>query len=399
MAGTRALPPIWLMGLTYLTFGIFGGIMLVAVPQLLAGAHVPEPQIAAITATGLIPGFVAFLFGPLLDWRFRRRTYAVLFASLGVVCLIGALQSLDNLPLLTALLFIGNLSCGLYFNAIGGWFGNVVPTEQKGAIGAWLTVGNIGGGGLIASVAAGLMHGLPAPLGALAIGLIAAAPIPFFLLIPCPPADGRLMHEGFRDFARDVGRLLRQSTVVWTVLLFLAPAASFALTNALGGFGADFHTSERIVSLLSGSGLVVAGVFGSLIVPVLSTRVRPLALYLMVGGFGALFTLILVVTPHTPVTFGLAMLGENVFQAAAFSAENMIILRTIGQDNPLAATQFGLLGAATSLPLVYMQYLDGQGYAAAGLRGSLLADALISGSAVLLLAAILWAWRKRIPEI
>ncbi len=399
MPEARPLPPIWLMGMSYLSFGIFGGIMLIAVPQLLAGAHVPEAQIAGITAIGLAPGFIAFPFGPLLDWRFSRRTYAIFFAGVQVLCLIGALLSLSNLPLLTALLFAGNLTGNLYYNAIGGWFGAVVPTEQKGPIGAWLTVGNIGGGGLIVTVAAGLMHALPSPLGAIAIGLIAAAPIPFFLFIPCPPADGRLAHEGFRDFARDVGALLRKSTVLWTLLLFLLPAASFALTNALGGFGADFHTSEQIVSLLGGVGLVVAGVIGSLMIPVLSKRVRPRPLYLMVGGFGALFTLILVVTPHVPATFGLAMLGENVFQAAAFAVESMIILRTIGHDNPLAATQFGLLSAATSLPLTYMQYLDGQGYAAIGVNGSLLADALISGAAVLLLAGVLWVWRKRIPAI
>ncbi len=399
MAEARSLPPIWLMGMSYLPFGVFGGIMLIAVPQLLAGAHVPEPQIAAITATGLMPGFVAFPFGPLLDWRFSRRTYAVAFATLQVICMVAALLSLTNLPLLTALLFAGNMFGNLYYNAVGGWFGNLAPTEQKGPLGAWLTVGNIGGGGVIVSVAAGLMHGLPSPLGALAIGLIAFAPIPFFLFVPCPPADGRLAHEGFRDFARDVGALLRRSTVLWTLLLFLLPAASFALTNALGGFGNDFHTSERIVSLLGGAGLIVAGVVGSLMVPVLSKGVRPRPLYLMIGGFGALFTLILVVTPHIPATFGLAMLGENVFQSAAFAAESMIILRTIGHDNPLAATQFGLLNAATSLPLTYMQYLDGQGYAAIGVNGSLLADALISGAAVLMLAGVFWLWRRRIPAI
>jgi PAT family beta-lactamase induction signal transducer AmpG len=399
MAEARPLPPIWLMGMSYLSFGIFGGIMLIAVPQLLAGAHVPEAKIAAITATGLMPGFMAFPFGPLLDWRFSRRTYAIFFAALQVLCLIGALLSLGNLPLLTALLFAGNFAGNLYYSAIGGWFGAVVPIEQKGPVGAWLTVANIGGGGLIVLVAATLMHGLPSPLGALVIGLIAAAPVPFFLLIPCPPADGRLAHEGFRDFVRDVGALLRQGTVLWTLLLFLMPAASFALTNALGGFGNDFHTSERIVSLLSGAGLVVAGVVGSLMIPVLSKGVRPRPLYLMVGGFGALFTLILVVTPHMPATFGLAMLGENVFQAAAFSVENMIILRTIGPNNPLAATQFGLLNAATSVPLTYMQVLDGQGYGRAGVNGSLLADALISGAAVLVLAGVLWIWRRRIPAI
>jgi PAT family beta-lactamase induction signal transducer AmpG len=65
----------------------------------------------------------------------------------------------------------------------------------------------------------------------------------------------------------------------------------------------------------------------------------------------------------------------------------------------LAATQFGLLNAAISLPLTYMQYLDGQGYALRGVNGSLLADAVLSGGAVLVLAGVLWVWRRRIPAI
>jgi len=193
--------------------------------------------------------------------------------------------------------------------------------------------------------------------------------------------------------------LLRKPTVLWSLLLFMLPAASFALTNTLGGFGAQFGASERMVSLLGGVGLTVAGVVGGLAVPVISRRLPLRPLYLLVGGGGAAFTLLLLLLPHTPAAFGLALLGENVFQAAAFSVENAIILRSIGRDNPLAATQFALISAATSLPLAYMQYLDGQGYGLGGVNGSYLVDALVSGGAVLTLAAILWTWRRRIPAI
>ena len=100
-----------------------------------------------------------------------------------------------------------------------------------------------------------------------------------------------------------------------------------------------------------------------------------------------------------PVTFGLAFLGENVFQAAAFSVANLIILRTIGHDNPLAATQFGLLTTAFGLPLIYMQVIDGQAYGIGGVTGSYLADALVSGGACVALAVLLWSLRRRIPAI
>ena len=237
-------------------------------------------------------------------------------------------------------------------------------------------------------------------LGEGAAGLTVLAALPLYLRVPCPPADDRLAHESFRAFARDVAALLRRPTVVWTLLLFLAPAAAFALTNIMGGVGRDFHVSESFVGLISGVGVTLAGVFGSLIIPVLSRGVAPRPLYLLVGGGGALFSAAIVLAPHIPATFALAVIGENIFQAASFSVQNLaIILRTIGQNNPLAATQFGVLNAAGSLPLSYMQWADGQGYGAGGIDGAYLADGLISGGACAALALMLVLLRRRIPAI
>ncbi len=103
---------------------------------------------------------------------------------------------------------------------------------------------------------------------------------------------------------------------------------------------------------------------------------------------------------HTPFTFGVAMLGENFCQAMAFSVASMIILRTVGHDNPLAATQFGLLNSAGMLPLTYMEAIDGSAYGAmGGVNGSFLADAGVSSAACVVLALILWACRRWIPAI
>ena len=368
---------------------------LITTPQLLAANHVPEQQISSVTAISLIPGFASFLLAPLLDWRFSRRAYAILFAILGGVCAFAALMSVKDLRMLTTLLFAGNMAISLCVAAVGGWFGNLVRTEDKGALGAWFTVVNIGAGGLMAMAAIELLRETPYAVGAGLLSLMVLAALPLFFWMPCPPADSRLASESFRDFARDVLALLRNRSVLLTLLLFVMPAASFALTNTLGGLGHDFNTSEKMVGLIGGVGVAIAGVVGSLTIPQLNKRIEPRPLYLLVGGFGALFTLILTVLPRTPATFGLAMLGENVFQAASFSVQNVIILRTIGHDNPLAATQFGLLIAASSVPLSYMQVIDGQAYGLGAVGGSYLADALISGSACVLLALLLWMLRRR----
>jgi PAT family beta-lactamase induction signal transducer AmpG len=399
MPTPRKLPPIWLLGFGFFPLGVFGSLMLVTVPQLLAANHVPEPRIAAITAFGLMPGFLSFGLMPLLDWRFSRKTYAVLFAVIGGACLFGAFAFINNLQILAWLLFIGNFSISLCVAAVGGWFGSLAQAKDDARLGAWFTAFNIGAGGAVVMVAPTVIRGLPPGVGAALIGLIVLAPLPLYFAVDCAPADDRLASESFIAFARDVLILLRRPMVLWSILLFIAPAASFALTNTLGGYGADFHTPEALVGWIAGAGVTVAGVVGSLVIPSISKRVAPRPLYLLVGGFGAAFTLLLMLMPRTPLTFGLALLGENVFQAASFSTQNQITLRTIGQNNPLAATQFGMLTAVSIVPLTYMQLIDGNAYTGGAVNGSLLADAVISGGACVLLGLLLWQLRRFVPPI
>ena len=396
----RRLPPVWLMGLGFLPLGASGSLALITTPTLLAANHVPEAQITLVTGAALLPGFVSFLLGPLLDWRHSRRFYAILFAVLGGASEYIGLLFLRDLPVLAAMMFASGMCIGLCVSAVGGWFGNLTPTETKGALGAWFTVTNLGAGGVVASLAIPAVRDLPFALGAGLLCAVIVAAIPLFLWVECPPADGRLASESIAAFASDVLALLRRPSVLWTLLIFLAPCASFALTNILSGLGHDFRTPESLVGLLGGVGISVAGVAGSLAIPIVARFVAPRPLYLMVGALGAAFTLALIVMAHSPTTFGVAMLGENVFQAASFSVGNMIVLRTIGHDNPLAATQFGLLNGASALPLTYMQIVDGHAYAAlGGVDGCLLSDAGVSGAACAGLALLLWACRRWIPAI
>ena len=399
MAAVRPLPPVWLMGLGFIPLGVSGTILLITVPQLLAANHIPERQIAFITAIGLFPSFGSFILSPLLDWRFSRRSYAIALTIIGALCSFGALVSINNLALLTALLFTANLAVSLEVFAVGGWFGNLIETDKKGRLGAWLNAANAGSFGVAAAIAMSLLRGLPYDLGAGILSSFILLALPLYWAIPCPPADQRLASESMRDFLRDVLSLLKKPSVLWTLLIFLLPAASFALTNTLGGMGRDFQTSEALVGLLGGIGSSVAGVVGSLLIPRFERLVAPRPLYLLVGTVGALVTLGLVALPHNPTTFGAAMLGENFFQGAAFSVQNLIILRTIGHNNPLAATQFGVLLAATSLPLVYMQAIDGNAYALfGGVNGSYLADALISGTFCMILGLMIWFFRAAIAR-
>jgi PAT family beta-lactamase induction signal transducer AmpG len=388
------LPPVWLMGLGNLPFGIYGALLLITIPQLLAARGVPEPQIASVTAVGLIPSFGSFLLAPILDVRFSRRSYAIAFGLLASVIAFFALAQIGNLPALTVLLFAGMTSASLFQGALGGWLGSVVPNEQDGQLAAWFTVGNIGGFGVAAIIAITALRALPDFLGPAVVAMLIAAPLLILALMPPPSTDRRQARESFATLGRDLLALIKQRVVLRTLLIFCLPSSSFALTNTLGGLGGDFHVSEQFVAVVAGTGVTVAAIAAILLTRPLTERIRPQLLYLLIGIVGALFTFMLIALPRNGATFALAMAGENVFQAAAFMAANAIIFRGIGEGSPLAATQFTFLIAAYALPITYMQTIDGHAYAFGGLTTTFLTDAGISLLVCLVLLPFVRRWRN-----
>ncbi|MDB5477370.1 MAG: putative rane protein [Phenylobacterium sp.] len=383
------------MGLTNLPLGVSGAVALLIVPQLLSAAHVPEPRIAEITGLALLAGFACVPLSPILDVRFSRKTYAIVFTLLTGVLTTLSLLELQNLAVLGWLLFATLFSVSLVVAAAGGWLGSLVAKTDDTRLGSWLTVANISGFGVTAIVGTSLIRALPPGVGAVVLGLLAAAPALVCLLIPGPPPDRRLASESFGRFFGDVAALVRRPSVLLTALLFIVPAASFALTNTLGGLGHDYAASERFVSLAGGAGVTVAGVIGSLLAPRLADRMSARVLYLAIGAIGALFTLALIVLPHTPTVFLLAMMGENIAQSAALATANVVIFRTMGKDNPLAATEFAVLTAAVTVPITYMQVIDGHAYGSGGLPGIYLTDAGLGLAACAAMALVLSLTRRK----
>ena len=358
----RKVPPVWLLGFTNATFGMFGGFSVVTVAEMLAAQGVSGDRIASIVAVILSPGVWIFLVAPLLDVRFSRRAYALVFSGLAAICVAVTVIFRTHIGLVEAVMVTGSICVGLVQGAVGGWMGSLIRQEDDGPLGAWFAVSNTGAGGVMMVIAGELIHRLSPILAGLVLGAMILLPSLLYLYIPSIPPDARLASESFRQFFRDIFALLKRREVLIALTLFLLPSSSFALTNVLGGIGQDFSATERMVSLFGGVGSAVAGVVGSLLLPPLARRLALRPLYLAIGIAGGLFTLSLLLLPHTPLTFGIAITGENLFQALAFAASNAITFETMGQGNPLAATQFSLLVAATNLPIIYMGFVDGAAY-------------------------------------
>ena len=136
---TRARAPIWVMGLAMLPFGMLSGLTLFTVPQLMAQQHVPEGQIAALTALASSPMFWSFLVCPLLDVRFSRRSYAIVLAIIAAVLTPVAMVNIGHPTLLAAVLLIANFASMCMGNALGGWFSTVIEHKDESRMAAWMT--------------------------------------------------------------------------------------------------------------------------------------------------------------------------------------------------------------------------------------------------------------------
>lgn len=379
------------MGLSNATFGFMGGFLVLPLPQLLAAEHVSMTRIAAISSVCFSWGLWVFLLGPVLDLRFSRRWYATLFALISGIGLAAAIVLRAHLVAFEAAIMVAYAAATLSSNALGGWLATLVPEEDQGGriearLGAWTQVATLCGNGIMTLAAGESLRLLSPGWAGLALGGLVASPALIFLWMPVPQREveqARRLAAHFGEFWQQLRSLVKQREVLLTLALFLAPTGSFSLTNTLGGVAADFHASDAFVSRVGGLMLTIAGATGCLLVPVLARRLRPLALYLGIGAAGCVFTLSLLLMTHfgklSPTAFAVAFLGENIFQAMSFTAAVAICLKAIGRDNPLAATEFGLLTAATVLPISYMGVLDGRSYAKLhGLSGMLSVDGGVS---------------------
>jgi PAT family beta-lactamase induction signal transducer AmpG len=378
------------MGLSNATLGFSNGLVFFVMPQLMAAAHVPEPKIAAITALASTPGFWFVFFSPMLDVRFSRRWYATVLSALSGTAAAVAVLSLHHLQVLQIALVIATAAAILSSSALGGWLSNITPNEQKNPLSKWMNIAVISGAGLTAGAGGEFVRRLPLIPAAILIGTIVFLPAAIFLFIPAPGPDRRLAGESFVQFNREVLSLLSRREVALVLLLFLSPCSTFVLTNLLGGLGADFHASARAVSLAGGVGAFIPGLLGCSLFPVIARRLRLRSFYFVNGIVGCLFTLSLVILPHTTLTFGVALFGEFLFQAISFAIQIGIVFDVIGADNPLAATTFSFLTAATNIPVAYLIFIDGHAYSVGGIVGMLFTDAAI-GILACTVAAILLA--------
>jgi PAT family beta-lactamase induction signal transducer AmpG len=334
------------------------------------------------------PTFWAFLMTPIVDVGFTRRTHAFALAGVSAASLASALWLLspDRLELFTAFVLFAELAVVLQSSAVAGWTSEFVPDAQRGRVGGWMNAANLGGGALGAMLVMWTSAHLPFRTLGMLIALAVLASTSLLLRFPKPANPQLGLGQILGGTLRSVVRTSRQPQVLTGFLLFLAPVSCAAAINLFAGLGNEFHASPQWVVWTTGAGAAVTSATGSILGGYLADRVNRGVLYMSGGVMAGLSALLIASTPHTQATFTVGVLAYNCIAGVCYAAFSALSLQLVGIRNPTAATQLALFAAAANAAVVYMTWVDGQGFRMFGIRGLFLVDGLAAiGAAIPLL--------------
>lgn len=382
-------PRPWLFGVASVPYGGFNGVVAVALPYLLRRHGVPVERIAAIAALVQAPTIWYFLWAPVVDVRFRRRTWVMTLAVASAACSTLALGR-EGGPIrsLTVLLVAASIFSQPISSAIGGLVSSVMPNALRGRTAGWSQAGILGGGVAAGGLAVWLAANASAAVTALSVGLLIAAPAFIVLAIDEPPPSDDGWGSHLSRIFREVLTMLKRREVWLGFAFFLSPIGAGALMNLFSAVASDFHASaDMVIVVVALAGVVMP--LGALVGGAMCDRYDRWRVYPVAGLVAAASTGAMLLAPSIPATYVAGAVGYAFTTGVCYAAFMSLALELVGSSTAAGGTQFTLFMAAVNVPVVYMLRLDGIGHARWGVHGMLAVDAisnLVFG--VLLLASV-----------
>ncbi len=366
----------WRFALASAPYGSFNGLVAIGLPYVLRQRGIAVERIAVIAALVQAPAIWFFLWGPVVDLGFRRRTWVVVLSVASAACAAAALaRPATSIQSLAALLVIGSVFAQPVSSAIGGLVSAVVPNAQRGRTAGWCEAGIFVAGVITGAATVWSTGRAPAPVVAAGTAILIAAPAFAALAIPEPlPAAGNA-RQRVREMLDDLGATFARKDV-WLGLLFcLSPVGAGALMNLFSAIASEFHASASTIVWT----VVLSGVLtpvGALVGGVICDRFDRWLIYPISGLTAAAAAGVMMLAPLSPTAYlaGAAAYALTIgFCYAAFMA---LAFELVGANSPASGARFTVFMAATNVPVVYMLRLDGWGHARFGVHGMLAVDAL-----------------------
>jgi PAT family beta-lactamase induction signal transducer AmpG len=374
-----------------LTLGLING----ALSYLLRNQGVGAARAASIVALLSLPHAIYFLWGPLTDFWMRRRTWLMLMAAAAAVTLLAAFHRPRlAAPAAVALLFLAAFFGEFTVAACGGIMGTLRSEANRRRAASFYQSGSLAFGGFAVFLLITLADRFS--LGVLGWIVAAMVVLPSLAALAAPPQP-ELGAEPARVVA---GRELRATFLRWDavpyILLITFPMCSGAMIGLLPELARDYGVTGGEVAWMNGVAgalLTAAGAFAASLTPL---RIRAPIAFLLAGLVNAATLAVLALGPLRPAVY---LAGTVLFLftiGACYAFFTGVALEFLGASGKSGSTRYAIINSLGNLPVAYMSWIDGRGYAHWGPRAMPGADAAVSAvGAVLLLGWFLLRRRGR----
>ncbi|HEU5458789.1 MAG TPA: MFS transporter [Terracidiphilus sp.] len=363
--------------------GLVGG----ALAFLLRREGVNPAQGAALIAFLTIPHTIYFLWCPVTDFWVRRRTWILLAAVAAAATMLAAFhQPRLSSPWALRLIFLSYCLGLLAAAGCGGIMGTFVSEANRRRAASAYQAGSLAFSALAVFTLTGLAGRVSLP----ALGWVMAA----FILLPALvafalPATQTPSAPDFRNTLRRIARefkvtFLRLDAIPY-ILLITMPMCSGAMIGLLPALATDFGVSATEVAWLNGLAGALLTMLGTLIVALIPVRIRPPVAFLLAGLANAASLAIMALGPQRPAIYFTATVLYLITIGACWALFTGVALDFLGDSGKSGGARYSIINSLGNLPITYMAFVDGRGYAHWGPRGMPAIDAILSATAASLL--------------
>ncbi len=374
-----------------LPVGIGLGFVTVTLPFMMTRAGFPVATSASIVALGLSAPVWNFVWGPVIDLTLSlRRWYTIGLAILALSLLLLSFIPLrpNGVGVLTAIVFLSVAGGATMALPVAGLIAHTVGEPEKGRASGWYQAGTLGGTGLGGGAGVWLAgHLSNQAVGAAMFAAVLACAATLHFVHDVRPVTGETVGHRMRQIGPDFRQMIRSPTVLFTIVLVLAPIGIGAASNLWSAVAPDWRAEPNTVALVAGvlSGLTSA--VGCVAGGWIADRVGRWWSFFGAGAIMAAIALAIAVAPRTPRTYVSGVLCYAFSQGLAWAAFTALVLHAIGRG--AAATKYGIFFSLGNVPTAYMTAFDGWVHDRSGVERMLEAEALLAiGSIALGLLAV-----------
>lgn len=367
-----------------LSNGVISGVL----SYLLRQQGVGSARGAAIISLLNLPQTIYFLWSPITDFWMLRRNWLILGSVISSGLLVVAFHQ-KNLATSTAviLLFISACFCQLVVASCGGMMGTLHAEVTRRRASSFYQAGSLAFG----AVGIFVLASLAGKFSLDELGWITAALVSLPALVAfAAPRQDFIQTSGLSDAMARLWSEFKTTFVRWKAipytLTMLFPMASGGAIGLLPGLAVDYGVSGQQVAWMNGFGGAILTAAGAMAATLVPARVRAPVAYLTSGIINAATLLILGLGPLHPATY---FAGATLYLftiGACYALFTAVVLEFLGASGKSGSSRYSIINSLGNVPVAYMIFLDGRGYARWGTRGLSLTEAVLGtiGAVILL---------------